>query len=97
MDANHVKNAVKEALAEFDFQGEVIKALSEIKHIKKAQRNKLDPDLISTNQAYKLRGEARVNKLIEKGLLKRVSSGNSKNSPKYVSKKQLFKLDNVFL
>jgi hypothetical protein len=97
MDKRDVKQAVKEVLSEFDFQSEIMKALSQHKHVKKSQVKKLDPDLISTNQAYKLRGESRVDKLIELGLLKRISSGNSRNSPKYISKKQLFKLDNTYL
>lgn len=96
-EINQIKLAVREVLLEYDFQSEIITAMKEVKRVAKARRNKLDPDLISTNQAYKLRGEGRVDKLIEKGLLKRISSGNAKNSPKYVSKKQLFKSDNIRL
>lgn len=96
-DYEMMKQAVREVLYEYDFKSEIVDALVEQKRIIRARQKGVNPDLISTNQAYKLRGEARVDKLISHGLLKRISGGSAKNSPKYVSKKQLFKLDGVML
>ena len=74
-----------------------LEALFEYEQYKKQRRSKKDPDLISTSEAYRLRGRGRVNELIIRGLLPRTSSGNAKNSAKYVSKKRLFELDNTYL
>ncbi len=81
-----IKDATKEAIKE---------AFIEFEQFKKKRRSTKDPDLISTTEAYNLRGRARVSQLILLGLLPQVSSGNSKNSAKYVSKKKLFQLDKV--
>lgn len=79
-----VKTAQLEALIEFD-------------QYKKKKAKGKDPDLISTTEAYRLRGRARVDELLMRGLLKRFSSGRGKTSAKYVSKKKLFSLDKVIL
>lgn len=80
---------------------EVIKEVfSEIEDERALRNNKkrnLDPDLISTTEAYNLRGKARVTELINRGLLTRLSSGRAVNSPKYVSKSKLLELDNTYL
>jgi len=52
-------------------------------------------DMISTSEAERIKGRARVRQLIKLGLLKQTTSGVAKNSVKYVSRKQLDKLDNV--
>jgi len=87
-----ITDATLEDLKQFFFE-----LLFEYEQYKKQRRSKKDPDLISTRQAYKLRGEGRVKKLIFLGLLPRTSSGRAKNSAKYVSKKRLFELDNTYL
>lgn len=79
-----IKEAVLEAMYEFD------------NYRKKKNRNQ-DIDLISTSEAFRLRGRARVTRLISLGLLKQTSSGVGRNSVKYVSKKKLFDLDKVIL
>ena len=80
---------------------DVIKeVLSEIEDEKVVQNNKkrnLNPDLISTTEAYSLRGKARVTELVNRGLLTRISSGRAINSPKYISKSKLIELDNTYL
>lgn len=83
-----IKQAFKEAFLE---------AMFEYEQYKKAKRSKRDPDLISTNQAYKLYGEARVDELIERGLIVRQGSGRAKNSAKYMSRKRLEELKNTYL
>lgn len=85
-------DAIKEATK----QG-YLEAMFEYEEYKKQRKSKKDPDLISTRQAYSLRGEGRVKELIMRGLLLRTSSGKASNSAKYVSKKRLFELDNTFL
>jgi len=87
-----ITDATLEDLKQFIFE-----LLFEYEQYKKQRRSKKDPDLISTRQAYKLRGEGRVKKLILLGLLIRTSSGNAKNSAKYVSKKRPLELDNTYL
>lgn len=69
----------------------------EYEQYKKQLKNKRDPDLISTNQAYKLFGEARVDELIARRLIVRQGSGRAKNSAKYMSKKRLIELQNTYL
>ena len=82
------KNLVKEAILE---------ALYEYEQFKRKKRRNQDTDLISTSEAYRLRGRARVTQLILLGMLKQTSSGVAPNSVKYVSKKKLFDLDKVTL
>lgn len=65
--------------------------------IRKKKKRVMDSDLISTTEAYNLRGKARVTELIMRGLLNRVSSGRAKNSPKYISKSRLIELDKLCL
>lgn len=79
-----LKTAQYEAMIEFD-------------QYKKKKAKGKDPDLISTTEAYRLRGRARVNELLIKGMLKQLSSGRGKTSAKYISKKKLFSLDKVIL
>lgn len=85
-------DAIKEATK----QG-YLEAMFEYEEYKKQRKSKKDPDLISTRQAYKMRGEGRVKKLIARGLLTRTSSGRASNAAKYVSKKRLLELDNTYL
>lgn len=85
-----------ESIKEATKQG-YLEAMLEYEQYKKAKRSKRDPDLISTNQAYKLYGEARVDELIERGLIVRQGSGRAKNSAKYMSKKRLEELKNTYL
>ena len=92
-----IKQAVREVLYDFDFKSEIANAIVEQKRIIRNRKKGLNPDLISTREAKSLRGAARVEKLISGGHLKRYPSGDAKNSAKYVSKKQLFKLDNLYL
>lgn len=82
------KNLIKDALLE---------AMYEFSDYKSKRKRKIDTDLISTSEAYRLRGRARVTRLIMLGMLKQTSSGNAKNSVKYVSKKKLYSLDKVTL
>ena len=74
-----------------------LEALYEYEQYEKAKRSKRYLDLVSTNQAYKLYGEARVDELIERGLIVRQGSGRAKNSAKYMSKKRLEELKNTYL
>lgn len=76
---------------------EVLTEVYEEQAIRKKKKRVRDSDLISTTEAYNLRGKARVTELIMRGLLNRVSSGRAKNSPKYISKSRLIELDNTYL
>lgn len=76
---------------------EVFSEIEEERALRNNKKRNLDPDLISTTEAYSLRGKARVTELINKGLLTRVSSGRAVNSPKYISKSRLIELDNTYL
>lgn len=75
----------------------ILEALYQFKEYGRKKKRQIDPDLVSTSEAYRLRGRARVTQLILNGLLKQTSSGNAPNSAKYVSKKKLFDLDKVTL
>ncbi len=68
----------------------ILEALYQFKEYGRKRKRQIDPDLISTSEAYRLRGRARVTQLILNGLLKQTSSGVARNSVKYVSKKKLF-------
>lgn len=74
-----------------------LEAMFEYEQYRKQRKSKRDPDLISTNQAYKLFGEARVDELIARGLIVRQGSGRAKNSAKYMSKKKLEALQKTYL
>lgn len=74
-----------------------LEALYEYEQYKKVRRSGKNPDLISTREAYKLVGEARVNELIKRGLITRQGSGRAPNSAKYMSKKRLLELNNTYL
>lgn len=50
-------------------------------------------DLISKNEAYRLRKRARVDRLIDLGLLPTITSGRNI----YVSEKRLFELDKYII
>lgn len=76
---------------------EVLTEVYEEQAIRKKKKRVRDSDLISTTEAYNLRGKARVTELIMRGLLNRVSSGRAKNSPKYISKSRLIELDKLCL
>lgn len=76
---------------------EVLTEVYEEQAIRKKKKRVMDSDLISTTEAYNLRGKARVTELITRGLLNRVSSGRAKNSPKYISKSRLIELDKLCL
>lgn len=76
---------------------EVLTEVYEEQAIRKKKKRVMDSDLISTTEAYNLRGKARVTELIMRGLLNRVSSGRAKNSPKYISKSRLIELDKLCL
>lgn len=95
---NHYENTplTFDGIKEATKQG-VLEAMLEYKKYEKQANSKKDPDLISTRQAYKMRGEGRVKALIERGLLVRMCSGNASNSTKYVSKKRLLELDNTYI
>lgn len=92
MDSNLTLEKIKEATK----QG-YLEAMFEYEQYKRDRRSKRDPDLISTREAYRLRGEARVNELIKQGLITRQGSGRAANSVKYMSKKRLLELDKVYL
>lgn len=76
---------------------EVFSEIEEERALRNNKKRNLDPDLISTTEAYKLRGKARVTELVNRGLLIRISSGRAKNSPKYISKSRLIELDKLCL
>lgn len=59
--------------------------------------SKTKPDMISSNEAYKLVGRARVEELIKRGLITRVSSGNGRNATKKLSRSKLLSLNNYCL
>lgn len=82
-----LKEVIKEVISEVYAEQETIKKKRKVK----------DSDLISTTEAYNLRGKARVTELIMRGHLNRVSSGRAKNSPKYISKSRLIELDKLHL
>lgn len=82
VDFDRIKEATKQGYLE---------AMFEYDQYRKERKGKKDPDLISTNAAYKLRGRKRVELLVMNGLLKRTSSGRNK----YVSRSKLIELDNL--
>ncbi len=82
----NLKKAIKEALLE---------ALYEYNEFKKIHKRNVDPDLISTSEAYRLRGRSRVTNLIKLGLLQQITTGTNKTSVKYISKKKLLDLDKI--
>lgn len=82
-----LKDIIKEAISE----------INEEQKERKAKNRVMDADLISTTEAYRIRGKARVTELIMRGHLNRVSSGRAKNSPKYISKSRLIELDKLHL
>lgn len=88
MDAENLKEVLKQGFLE---------AMLEYETFKKKSKSRKDTDLISTSEAYRLRGRPRVEELIKQGLLQRTGSGRAKNSAKYVSKKKLLELDNTYL
>lgn len=75
-------------------KGAFLEALFEYDEYKQKRRSKRNPDLISTRDACNLVGKARFYTLINETSLKRESTGNSPNSTKYVSKKDLIKHHN---
>lgn len=83
-----LKQLIKEAFLE---------AMYEYKEYSRKRKSRKDSDLITTTEAYHLRGRKRVELLVAKGLLKRTRSGEKKNSPQYVSKKRLIELDNYHI
>jgi len=87
-DLENIREAVKQGTLE---------AMYAYEEFKKESKSKKSSDLISTTKAYKLIGRARVEELIARGLLQRVSSGRAKNSARYVSKKKLLELNNTYL
>lgn len=89
--SENIKQAIKEAILEV-----VVEIMSEyVKDQPKKKTKNVDPDLISTRQAYKLRGRSRVTHLINLGLLKQINTGTNPTSVKYISKKKLLSLDKV--
>ena len=82
VELEQLKLVIKEAFLE---------AMLEYDQYRRDRKGKKDPDLISTNTAYKLRGRKRVELLVMNGLLKRTSSGRNK----YVSRSKLIELDNL--
>lgn len=79
-----IKRAVKEG---------VIEGLREARS-KRVKRDNLD--LITTNEAFKIVTKTRFYELINYAGLKREKKGDAPNSPKYVSKAQLIKLNNTY-
>lgn len=69
----------------------------ERKALFRKKNRKMDENQISKSAAGRLRSPSRVQTLIDMGLLKTTSSGSARNSTVYVSKKQLFELDNIYL
>lgn len=61
------------------------------------EENKQKPDMISSNEAYRLVGRARVEELIRRGMITRVSSGNGKNATKKISRMKLLSMNNYHL
>ncbi len=61
---------------------------------KRVKRDNLD--LITTNEAFKIVSKARFYELITHAGLERVQKGSASNSPKYVSKAQLIRLNNTY-
>ncbi|NDV68558.1 hypothetical protein [Dysgonomonas sp. 25] len=89
--STNIKQAIKEAILEI-----IAEVMSEyIKGQPQRKGKNIDPDLISTRQAYKLRGRSRVTHLINLGLLKQINTGTNATSVKYISKKKLISLDKV--
>ncbi len=84
VELEQLKLAIKEAYLE---------AMFEYDQYRRDRKGKKDPDLISTNTAYKLRGRKRVESLVMHGLLTRTSSGRNK----YVSRSRLIELDKLCL
>jgi hypothetical protein len=84
--SQNLKQATKEAILE---------ALYEYDEYKRKRVRNIDPDLISTREAYRLRGRSRVTHLIKLGLLKQITTGNNPTSVKYISKKKLLDLDKI--
>lgn len=82
VELEQLKLVIKEAFLE---------AMLEYDQYRRDRKGKKDPDLISTNTAYKLRGRKRVESLVMHGLLTRTSSGRNK----YVSRSRLIELDNL--
>lgn len=79
-----IKRAVKEG---------IIEGFREARS-KKVKRDNLD--LITTNEAFKIVTKARFYELVTYAGLKREQKGNAPNSPKYVSKSQLIRLNNTY-
>lgn len=79
------------------FKESMLEAMYEFENYRKKKNRNQDVDLISTSEAWRLRGRARVTRLIALGLLRQTTSGVGKNSVRYVSKKQLFDLDETIL
>jgi len=92
-----IKRAVQEVISDINFAEELYKALKEQKRVSRALKSKRDPDLISLNQAYTLRGKARVKALIAGGFIKVLPSSGGKTSPRYLSRKKLIARDNLHL
>ena len=84
---NEIKSLFFEALTEYE----------ERKALFRKKNRKMDEDQISKSAAGRLRSPSRVQTLIDMGLLKTTSSGSARNSTIYVSKKQLFELDKIYL
>lgn len=78
-----IKRAVKEG---------IIEGFKEARS-KRVKRDNLD--LITTNEAFKVVTKARFYELIANAGLERVQKGTAQNSPKYVSKAQLIRLNNT--
>lgn len=79
-----IKRAVKEG---------IIEGFKEARS-KRVKRDNLD--LITTNEAFKVVTKARFYELIANAGLERVQKGTAPNSPKYVSKAQLIRLNNTY-
>lgn len=61
------------------------------------EENREKPDMISSNEAAKLIGRARLEKLIAMGLITRISSGNGVKATKRISRSRLLSLNNITL
>lgn len=58
----------------------------------KKARHKTDPDLITTNDAFKIVTKSRFYELLKVSPLRRIQRGSAPNSPKYLSKKRINKI-----
>ena len=75
---------------------EVFSEIEEERALRNNKKRNLDPDLITTNEAFKIVTKSRFYELVTHAGLKREKRGYAPNSPKLVSKAQLIRLNNTY-